>query len=51
MVEIFELSFDRVTPGFWHYYRFSSIESAALGFRAHVEMIDIMSESFSLEPP
>jgi hypothetical protein len=51
MVKMFELSFDRVTPGFWYYYRFGSIESAALGFRAHVEMIDIMSESFSLKPP
>jgi hypothetical protein len=50
MVEMFELSFDRVIPGFWYYYRFDGMESAALGFRAHVEMIDIMSESFSLEP-
>jgi len=48
---MFELSFDRVTRGFWYYYRFDSIESAALGFRAHVEMIDIMSESFPSEPP
>jgi hypothetical protein len=50
MGEMFEVSFERVAPGFWYYYRFDSIESAALGFRAHVEMIDIMSDSFSLEP-
>jgi hypothetical protein len=46
MIEIFELSFWPVVPGFWFYYGFDRIESGLLGFRAHVEMIDIMSQSF-----
>jgi len=46
-IESFALGFWTVIPGFWFYYRFDSRESALLGFRAYVEMIDIMSESFS----
>jgi hypothetical protein len=48
MDNLFELSFNFIVPGFWHYYRFGNLESAVLGFQAHVEMIDIMSTSFSL---
>jgi hypothetical protein len=45
-LEAFEISFERVTPGFWFYYRFDSIETALLGFLAHVEMIDIIANAF-----
>jgi hypothetical protein len=50
IVESFGLGFEPITPGFWFYSRFDSRESALLGFRAYVEMIDIMSESFSSDP-
>jgi hypothetical protein len=47
IIESFGLSFEPIAPGFWFYSRFDSRESGLLGFRAYVEMIDIMSESFS----
>jgi hypothetical protein len=46
-IESFGFGFWTIIPGFWFYYRFDSRESALLGFRAHVDVIDIMSESFS----
>lgn len=47
IIESFGLGFEPITPGFWFYSRFDNKESALLGFRPYVEMIDIMSESFS----
>jgi hypothetical protein len=45
--DIFELNFRRIVEGFYSYEIIKSAQAGVLGFRAHVEMIDIISQSFS----